>query len=413
MTAQKRSVNTHHGIQRKTPPRQWKAATTALTVAALAGCVVPAIGCKTGTSLAKPSWWTFGGTPKTDPDSLAAAPPYGGDIKKPSESAKQYPTTSTPSGYVITGSSSASGTVAPQIQSAQVQAPVVYGSTPAPPSTPAGALVEAASPAFSQPAAPSTVAPQVGPYAALAGDSIPPPGQPLPPIAPSTTPSPLSATMPSMAATPATPAEAALPNTAYAGFSGPSSTAAPAASMNAAPMAGVLPPPRMADSRAADPAAAIPAGALPVESSTFGGSRYSTGTGSRFGGAEAASFSPAVAPATSPANPVDSGFSGAGLPVSGLPASGTGGGSAGPASASPYGSPSTVGPPANVPPTTPQATPGLLQPSTQPVRRPDPGYRPGGTSSYRPSRTILADDSMPSTAVRTASYEEPAGTTRQ
>jgi hypothetical protein len=67
-------------------------------------------------------------------------------------------------------------------------------------------------------------------------------------------------------------------------------------------------------------------------------------------------------------------------------------------------------PPAAVP-----AAPGLLQPSAQPVRRPDPVYRPGGTSSYRPSRTILADESTPPpAAVRTASFEEsPAGAIQQ
>jgi len=140
----------------------------------------------------------------------------------------------------------------------------------------------------------------------------------------------------------------------------------------------------MADARAADPAAAIPAAALPVEQPAYGGSRYPTSTGSRFGSAEAASFSPAAAfPPTSPAAPTDAGFGA-------------------PAAAAPFGAPATVSPPAS------SAAPGLLQPSAQPVRRPDPGYRPGGTSSYRTSRTILADDSTPA-AVRTASYEEPAG----
>jgi hypothetical protein len=343
------------------------------------GCVVPAVGCKTGTAFTKPSWWTLGGAPKADADSLASAPPYGGDIKKPSESAKPYPTTSTPSGYVITGSASPADAVAQQFQSAQPQAPVVYGTTPPPQATPAAAVAAAPPAAFSQQPAPSSIAPQVGPYAALAGDSIPPPGQPLPPISPSN-----SQGMAGMSGMPTTPAETTLPNTAYSNFSAPT----------ASPISAAPPAPRMADARAADPAAAIPAAALPAEQPAYGGSRYSASTGSRFGGAEAASFSPATATPPSSyaapyAAPAESGF-------------------AAPPAASPLGVPPAVAP--SVAP----STPGLLQPSAQPVRRPDPGYRPGGTSSYRPSRTILADESTPaSAAVRTAAYEEPAGTIQQ
>ena len=386
MTAQNGHATTSQAIRIGAPRRGRDVATTALFAAALMGCVVPAVGCKTGTSFTKPSWWTIGGTPKADADALASAPPYGGDIKKPSESAKQYPTTSTPSGYVITGTASPSDAVAQQFQAAQQQAPVVYGTTP-PPSLPAAAAVAATpSSAIPQQPTPTSIAPQVGPYAALAGDSIPPPGQPLPPLSPSTTPDTPStpgagmagAGMASMPGMTATPAETALPNTGYSNFSAPT----------ASPIAAASPAPRMADARAADPAAAIPAAALPVEQPAYGGSRYPTSTGSRFGSAEAASFSPAAGfPPASSAAPTEAGF-----PP--------------PATAAPFGAPATVSPsaaPAS------SAAPGLLQPSAQPVRRPDPGYRPGGTSSYRTSRTILADDSAPA-AVRTASYEEPPGT---
>jgi len=364
-------------------------ATTALLAAALIGCVAPAVGCKTGTSFAKPSWWTFGGTPKPDADSLSAAPPYGGDIKKPSELAKPYPTTSTPSGYVINGGASPADASAQQVQAAQSQNPVVYGTTPPPSAAAPVAASVAAAPStasMQQPTA-SSIAPQVGPYASLDGDSIPPPGQPLPPLAPSTSPSmgpmPSMPSMPSMASspgTPATPSEASLPNAAYSTF--PAAPSAPA---------GMTPPARMADARSADPAAAIPAAALPAEAAAGPGSRYSTNTGSRFSGAEAASFPPAV---TSQPAPYGS------LPDAGLPAS---------PPASPFAAPAAA------PPAGPPAAPGFLPPSGQPVRRPDPGYRPGGTSSYRPSRAILADDPSPvSGEVRTASFEEPtAGTIRQ
>ena len=398
MTAQKRHVTRSHSPRPESQRRRSGTARKALFAVALIACGMPAVGCKTGTSFAKPSWWTFGGTPKTDAESLAAAPPYGGDIKKPSESAKPYPTTSTPSGYVITGSASPADTAAQQFQAAQSQTPVVYGSTPLPQEASSSAAAVASVPPATGPqqSMPSSIAPQVGPYASLDGDSIPPPGQPLPPLSPSTTPS--MGSMPSMASSPGmqggqnmqggpgmvtTPAEASLPNAAYSSFSSPSASSAGPA--------GMTPPPRMADARAADPAAAIPAAALPAEAAATAGSRYSTSTSSRFGGTEAASFPPA--PTSQPAaygSPPDTG-----LPA--VPAD------------SPYTAPPAASP-VGVP-----AAPGLLQPSAQPVRRPDPGYRPGGTSSYRPSRAILADDSAPvSGEVRTASFEEPAaGTIRQ
>lgn len=66
-------------------------------------------------------------------------------------------------------------------------------------------------------------------------------------------------------------------------------------------------------------------------------------------------------------------------------------------------------PPPSTPPSplTPPSRDAL--PSAPPARRPDPGYRPGGTSSYRPAKSILADEqpAAPS-AVRTAAYEVPA-----
>jgi hypothetical protein len=389
MTAQKRHSNNRLPIDDGVPRHLPHSASGALFAAALMGCVMTSVGCKTGSSFTKPSWWTLGGTPKADADALAAAPPYGGDIKKPSESAKPYPTTSTPSGYVITGTGSPTDAVAQQFQSAQPQAPVVYGSTPPPQPALAASTASPPSGGFAQQPAASSIAPQVGPYAALAGDTIPPPGQPLPPISPSNAPAMGGMTsmnsMPSMPSGPATPAEATLPTTAYSNFSAPSASA-----VNQAP-----PAPRMADARAADPAAAIPAAALPVEQPAYGGARYSASNGSRFAGAS--SFEPAAAapqatntPAyTSPyATPAAAGF-------------------AAPPAAAPMGVAPAVEP--SVAPT----TPGLLQPPVQPVRRPDPVYRPGGTSSYRPSRTILADESSPAAAVRTASYEEPTGTIQQ
>jgi hypothetical protein len=41
---------------------------------------------------------------------------------------------------------------------------------------------------------------------------------------------------------------------------------------------------------------------------------------------------------------------------------------------------------------------------TPPTRRPDPGYRPGGTSSYRPAKTLLAGEEADE-GVQPASFE--------
>lgn len=131
--------------------------------------------------------------------------------------------------------------------------------------------------------------------------------------------------------------------------------------------AGYEPATRMADAPAptvTDPSAA---------------SRYSASTSSRFGGAMPQSpTGPAAAPAAVPAAPS------AAAPLS----------------------------PGFDPPAAPPASPagGATAPTT---RRPDPGYRPGGTSSYRPAQAILADEQpAPPSGVRTAAYEVPASASR-
>jgi hypothetical protein len=361
------------------------AAVPSLVTALVMGGALIASGCRTGSSLtapsmSKPSWWSFGTKPKEDVGTLASAPAYSGDIKKPSEAAKPYPTTSTPNGYVIAGAGSPNpGGTQPQLQAATPQAPVVYGSKPAAAPSATGGIASATYPA-APPAAPGGVAAQVGPYASLAGDTIPPPGQPLPPIGPSTL-TPPQGRAAFDAAAPATAAATPMQSTA-GGFTG-----------------GLEPPPaRMADARAADPASPIPPAALPTDQSGYGGSRYATGGGSRFSGAD---------------GPPDSSFS---SPSAFPPATAAAPASYGrPSDSAPF-TPGMASPGMSVPqpPVQPApATPGLLQPSGAPVRRPDPAYRPGSTSSYRPSRSLLADEPAP-TAVRTAAYEEPApGSVRQ
>jgi len=358
----------------------------ALTAALLCGCALTTVGCKTGTSFTKPSWWTLGGG-KADAGTLAAAPPYEGDIKKPSESAKPYPTTSTPNGYVITGASGAEAPLA-QGQSPQPTAPVVYGSTPPVPALPtaSAAASSSPSPASSAPSAGGApLGPQVGPYATLAGDTIPPPGQPLPPIGP--------ASMP--AAPMAVPTETPLPGLAGSAFP---SAAPPSQASGYDPAAA-----RMADSRfgpaaataPVGPAAVTPPAAAPLAADPAGsGGRYGSGSGSRFAGPTEAGFPSAGSAAGTSAFPASYG-----RPDEMTPAT---------TSAAPFSAPPAPSAPSAAP-APPAGTPGLLQPSGPPVRRPDSGYRPGGTSSYRPSRSLLADDEPPpADAVRTAAFEEPA-----
>jgi hypothetical protein len=59
----------------------------------------------------------------------------------------------------------------------------------------------------------------------------------------------------------------------------------------------------------------------------------------------------------------------------------------------------SVSPPPAAPPEA--ALPGSIP---TPTRRPDPGYRPGGTSSYRPAKTLLAGDEE-GEGVQPASFE--------
>lgn len=407
MTAQKGLIDMHRELVLTTRWKQARAGSLRSArgvasrlprvAAVMLCCALPAAGCKTGTALSKPSWWTFGGG-KDNAGTLASAPPYEGDIKKPSESAVPYPTTSTPSGYVITGSSGGPA-LAAQPQASQPTGPVVYGSTP--PAAAGPVAANAASPSAMTAAAAGGVAagaqplsPQVGPYSALAGDTIPPPGQPLPPIGPTT-----SAVPPA-----SVPVENPLP-----GAGGSSFPAVQAATSPPAQAGGFDPvPARMADSRFAAPAmpatppAATSAGpaafappastALPAEPVGQAAGRYATGSGSRFAGAAEAGL-PLSAGGATVASPASYGRPDEALP----PPSGT-----------PYTGYPGQAAPAAAPPAQP-ATPGLLQPSGPPVRRPDSGWRPGGTSSYRPSGAILADDAPPATGgVRTAAFEEPA-----
>ena len=329
----------------------------------LALTLVGLTGCRGGMrAMTAPKWPTFGAAKSKGIDAPAlasvpsTAPANDAPVPKPSAAATPYPTSSTPAGYVVSDPSSpgaASGVI--QAAAADPQA-VTYGITPPP--DPVAAQPTPPAPVAGGPA-PAGISPQVGPYASL----------PAPP-APSETPT-----------APGLPA-GALPLPAAAAVAGDRADGAlapidppPASAFPST--AGYEPTPRVADARplaepqapppmvpvAADPAS-LPAGGVPA--------RYAS-QGSRFGGPDAsplpaeapAALAPAFAPAIAPAAGGD------------VPA---------------------------VPGTLPPAQPdGLTSP---PVRRPDPVFRPGGTSSYRPAEQIFAEEApTPPSSVRTASFE--------
>lgn len=332
-------------------------------VASAACLVFVASGCKSGASFSKPSsWWALGGA--KDPSQLASAPPFedggtkDGTVAKPSSMASPYPTTTTPQGYVMNDATAAPPAVSTTAQAAPGQlppypstddaAPVTYGQpAPTPTSYPDTAEMARAG------AAGGTVggiATQAGPYA-----PAPTSNEALTPMAPAT------------------------PDT-------------------------VIAPSRIADSRMGSSFgdSTMPAAPVTAQPPTAGGftsqpvmppaaeSRYGDVSPSRFGGGSfgdgAAVMTPPAAPVAEPPplpkNPA---------PEFTAPAS--------PALVSPV--PVSADPPPALPP-------GSSTPATPPRRRPNPGYRPGGTSSYQPSSSILVGGPNADPAVRAASFNTPA-----
>lgn len=344
---------------------------TAVAGMAVAFAAIVSTGCRSGaTAMSAPSWWSFGGAKPADAEKLATAPPFEGSIKKPSESAAPYPTTTTPNGYAVadTAAGQPNQSVAPPALPATEPAAITYGSQPVPAAMAAAAAATAVTAPPPQRAAQS-IAPQVGPYAPLAG------GPPAP----------------SMAAVPATPSTAAAsPPAATSGGFPATAGYEPAPLGRAADPSGFAAPP------VASPASqslASPGGVDPLSQA----SRYASVPGSRFGGASFGSSPPPLEPAMS-AMP-----SAAALPAAAPPLS------AAPPPAGVPASPFLSPPPLPATPALPGAPPPPAAPATPPARRPDPGYRPAGTSSYRPTRAILVE-AAPATpsAVRTASFETPA-----
>jgi hypothetical protein len=322
----------------------------AWAVVALAALVTPAgSGCKMGTAGTKPSWWAFGGTPSSEAEKLAAAPSFSGGVDKPSASAKPYPTTSTPGSYVLDDATK--GTAPAVAAATTTPAAVTYGATP-PPTRP-DPVALATSPAVADTSTPplGSITPQVGPYAGL-------PAEPPTATAANSELPPLQAIA----------GDQRLTTPAFGATAQPEVGFAPPAASTPAPQ-------RVADARGSSAWPAPP---------TAGG-RYDGNAPSRFGSAAVDQPLPPPAAASVLPAALDP------LPPAAVPS---------PAAPSSFPSP-------------PAAVPAPAAPGGPVRRRADPDYRPGGTSSYRPSRAILAGDPPPAEpgAVRTVGFETPAGGT--
>jgi hypothetical protein len=233
---------------------------------------------------------------------------------------------------------------------------------------------------------PTTTTPQSyavsGPGTAPASVAAAPPAAGDAPITYGKTPPPAMAAAP--VAAPAAAAASAAPIAAQTGpyATIPAAPPAPAAAIPITDPAAVQPSSRIADARGFEPAGVPPAAptasafgaasqAAPPPAPLTSDSRYGSALGSRFSG------EPSTMPAAS--------------------------GALVPPPASPFGAAAPAAPPA----------PPASLPTTPPTRRPDPGYRPGGTSSYRPAKTILVGEPDRAAAVRTAAFESPAEPVRQ
>jgi len=345
-------------------------------LAAVALLAASAAGCKSGTWGSKPSWWSFGGS--TPNESLAAAPSFKSDVVKPSETAKPYPTTETPEGYVLSDATrTGPDTDAPAADLVDAGS-VTYGTTQ--PTTPPPTAT-----ARNQPTAGTepTVGPQVGPYASLSQQAAPA-ANPAGPV------DPAEAATAGLAAAPAFNHQP----------SGPEAFGqSPPAGYASTPPPAAEPPSADRWASATPPTSAAPPAA--------GGSRYSQHSSRFSGGSQLPPPSEAAAPTAASATDPSAGLS--------LTAPETG--SAGlttapPATTEPGGQPA-IEPAANsAAPTTPaeQVLPGSLTP---PQRRPDPGYRPGGTSSYRPNRAILAEDPAAGGDVIPAAFQVTPGSSAE
>ena len=347
------------------------------TSRALSGFAVAAlllagtVGCKSGSSMGN-SWWSFGmGGP--DAATLAEAPPFEGDLTKPSATATPYPTTSTPERYALAEgepSDAAQPAGGMAAASAATQTPVTYGTTPPPasqapaqqpPASAAGRAAEIA--AMTSDTGPAA---QVGPY------------QTIPSAGAAATAGPMAGLANRAQAEPTLPQPSSRfnPPPAAGGLAGTQTPQAPAAGSRFSAIASQ----RVAEAPASNAAggrfSSPPAATAPVAPMMSEPDRYARETGgSRYGNATTSAFSDG-----NPGRPSD---------AASLTTAATAGAVSGqperqefPA-ASPVPSAGRDGMDARPSPQLPAPPPSS--------RRRDPGYRPGGTSSYRAAEPVYAE----------------------
>ncbi len=318
---------------------RWSAVVGTVELSCLIVLLACGSGCKSGASMGT-SWGSLGmGGP--DPATLAEAPEFDGDTTKPSATAQPYPTTSTPDSYALQPSDQAlpGDQALPAMVAATppaTQAPVTYGSTPstAQPTTPDSSAVASTSPQ-----------PQVGPYQSV--------------------PAAVSSAPDALASAPQGPDT----TNRFSNSSAPTGTAPPPMASTAASgrfsslgdqrVAGLQPSASMGGSRFSSP----PAVNAPVSPAFSQTAPNVPSTGSRF---SAMSDFPAEAPPAS-------------FPE---------------VRPNAQQSVSVTTPSEESPSTVPQVHQSLEAPMDSPPvpptsRRPDPGYRPGGTSSYQPASPII------------------------
>ena len=320
---------------------RWSAVVGTVELSCLLVLIACGSGCKSGASMGT-SWGSLGMS-GPDPATLAEAPAFEGDTTKPSATAQPYPTTSTPDSYALQPSDQAlpGDQALPAMVAATSpppQSPVTYGSAPPAdqPTTPAPSSVASASPQ-----------PQVGPYQAV----------------PAAVPAAVPVAAGSLASAPQASGTTSRFSSAAASTSPPPMAGSAASgrfsSLGDQRVAGLQPSASMAGSRFSSPPAVgspvSPAFSQTASSEPSSGSRFSEMPPSSVG-------TPAVSfPETRP---------------------------------NAQQSVSSMNSPEESPLTTPEGHPSLEAPMHSPPvpptsRRPDPGYRPGGTSSYQPAAPII------------------------
>ncbi len=395
-------------------------------------------GCRLGGGSGMASWLPSRGSSLGEGEELASAPPFEGEIVKPSAQATPYPTTSTPQGYVVPEANEATppalvSTSQPPADAAVATRtpPITYGMKPTEVAAISGATgaAEAIAPGAVNVPAADTIAAQEGPYAALGGSgaaaTATPPADTVvagfsaaggtsagayPPeqavgIAP-----PASETV-SMPAAPAgygsqpttpTAAPSALA-TSPAAAAGSSFAAADPAPPTGGSAFGAMAAPQAAPPTASafGQQAAVPQGS--AADSSVAGSRYAAATASRFGGP--------LPPPAAPAEPAAqfSALSAAEMSAAEAAPQAAFGGRAAEANGSTFDAPGGVGDGGLATPDAFGVTTPPQQPEDggRPKRRPDPMYRPAGTSSYRSSEPIFSDEPASHSPVQMATFEEP------